>query len=385
MNINNQHLSADVELDKPGHGFRVGEMVSGTVGITAHCPIRIMDCAVTVGLVFEFLGSDSAGHVAGKADDLDLPGFDPAAERNTVGFADLSEDCCVFDERDSLAEGERVEFRFERVLDRQLGSSKGKLLDVTSAVVVGVTTRGVDEPDDARPLRGEGWISLDVLPVGRDEVEDELADQERRFRKRVEDKLSQRSLLESLVRAIALLCAIGFGLWLFGGVVDQKWPGRGNQWLVVVIGFPAVFFLFPESYLMLFRIARRIWRGEPLRQADRPSSCVQVVDGRDRVFYFLQLENRDGLRLRLEHVERWNPRVEDREPLEHVEEIAVLPLETLDSQQMGASCLISGAVPSIDGRSWRAGVNGLGLFAGVRAVVETKDGRLVADSSNDSP
>jgi len=385
MNINNQHLSADVEFDKPGHGFRVGEMVSGTVGITAHCPIRIMDCAVTVGLVFEFLGSDSVGHVAGKADDLDLPGFDPAAERNTVGFADLSEDCCVFDERDSLAEGERVEFRFERVLDRQLGSSKGKLLDVTSAVVVGVTTRGVDELDEARPLRGEGWISVDVLPVGRDEVEDELADQERRFRKRVEDKLSQRSLLESLVRAIALLCAIGFGLWLFGGVVDQKWPGRGNQWLVVVIGFPAVFFLFPESYLMLFRIARRIWRGEPLRQADRPSSFVQVVDGRDRVFYFLQLEKRDGLRLRLEHVERWNPRVEDREPLEHVEEIAVLPLETLDSQQMGAFCLISGAVPSIDGRSWRAGVNGLGLFAGVRAVVETEDGRLVADSINDSP
>ena len=385
MNINNQHLSADVEFDKPGHGFRVGEMVSGTVGITAHCPIRIMDCAVTVGLVFEFLGSDSAGHVAGKADDLDLPGFDPAAERNTVGFADLSEDCCVFDERDSLAEGERVEFRFERVLDRQLGSSKGKILDVTSAVVVGVTTRGVDEPDDTRPLRGEGWISVDVLPVGRDEVEDELADQERRFRKRVEAKLSQRSLLESLVRAIALLCAIGFGLWLFGGVVDQKWPGRGNQWLVVVIGFPAVFFLFPESYLMLFRIARRIWRGEPLRQADRPSSFVQVVDGRDRVFYFLQLEKRDGLRLRLKHVERWNPRVEDREPLEHVEEIAVLPLDTLDSQQMGGFCLISGAVPSIDGRSWRAGVNGLGLFAGVRAVVETEDGRLVADSINDSP
>ena len=225
MNINNQHLSADVELDKPGHGFRVGEMVSGTVGITAHCPIRIMDCAVTVGLVFEFLGSDSAGHVAGNADDLDLPGFDPASERNTVGFADLSEDCCVFDERDSLAEGERVEFRFERVLDRQLGSSKGKMLDVTSAVVGGVTTRGVDEPDDARPLRGEGWISLEVLPVGRDEVKDELADQERRFRKRVEDKLSQRSLLESLVRAIALLCAIGFGLWLFGGVSTRSGPG----------------------------------------------------------------------------------------------------------------------------------------------------------------
>ena len=382
MNINNQHLSADVEFDKPGHGFRVGEMVSGTVGITAHCPIRIMDCAVTVGLVFEFLGSDSAGHVAGKVDDLDLPGFDPASERNTVGFADLSEDCCVFDERDSLAEGERVEFRFERVLDRQLGSSKGKLLDVTSAVVVGVTTRGVDEPDDARPLRGEGWISLDVLPVGGDEAENELADQERRFRKRVEDKLSQRSLLESLVRAIALLCAIGFGLWLFGGVVDQKWPGRGNQWLVVVIGFPAVFFLFPESYLMLFRIARRIWRGEALRQADRPSSFVQVVDGRDRVFYFLQLEKRDGLRLRLEHVERWNPRAEDREPLEHVEGIAVVPLE---SRQMGASRLVSGEVPPMDGQSWRAGVNGLGLFAGVRAVVETEDGRLVADSINDSP
>ena len=382
MNINNQHLSADVEFDKPGHGFRVGEMVSGTVGITAHCPIRIMDCAVTVGLVFEFLGSDSAGHVAGKVDDLDLPGFDPASERNTVGFADLSEDCCVFDERDSLAEGERVEFRFERVLDRQLGSSKGKILDVTSAVVVGVTTRGVDEPDDARPLRGEGWISLDVLPVGGDEAENELADQERRFRKRVEDKLSQRSLLESLVRAIALLCAIGFGLWLFGGVVDQKWPGRGNQWLVVVIGFPAVFFLFPESYLMLFRIARRIWRGEALRQADRPSSFVQVVDGRDRVFYFLQLEKRDGLRLRLEHVERWNPRAEDREPLEHVEGIAVVPLE---SRQMGASRLVSGEVPPMDGQSWRAGVNGLGLFAGVRAVVETEDGRLVADSINDSP
>ncbi|GIT31595.1 MAG: hypothetical protein Ct9H300mP1_36410 [Planctomycetaceae bacterium] len=382
MNINNQHLSADVEFDKPGHGFRVGEMVSGTVGITAHCPIRIMDCAVTVGLVFEFLGSDSAGHVAGKVDDLDLPGFDPASERNTVGFADLSEDCCVFDERDSLAEGERVEFRFERVLDRQLGSSKGKILDVTSAVVVGVTTRGVDEPDDTRPLRGEGWISLDVLPVGGDEAENELADQERRFRKRVEDKLSQRSLLESLVRAIALLCAIGFGLWLFGGVVDQKWPGRGNQWLVVVIGFPAVFFLFPESYLMLFRIARRIWRGEALRQADRPSSFVQVVDGRDRVFYFLQLEKRDGLRLRLEHVERWNPRAEDREPLEHVEGIAVVPLE---SRQMGASRLVSGEVPPMDGQSWRAGVNGLGLFAGVRAVVETEDGRLVADSINDSP
>jgi len=382
MNINNQHLSADVEFDKPGHGFRVGEMVSGTVGITAHCPIRIMDCAVTVGLVFEFLGSDSAGHVAGKVDDLDLPGFDPASERNTVGFADLSEDCCVFDEQDSLAEGERVEFRFERVLDRQLGSSKGKILDVTSAVVVGVTTRGVDEPDDTRPLRGEGWISLDVLPVGGDEAENELADQERRFRKRVEDKLSQRSLLESLVRAIALLCAIGFGLWLFGGVVDQKWPGRGNQWLVVVIGFPAVFFLFPESYLMLFRIARRIWRGEALRQADRPSSFVQVVDGRDRVFYFLQLEKRDGLRLRLEHVERWNPRAEDREPLEHVEGIAVVPLE---SRQMGASRLVSGEVPPMDGQSWRAGVNGLGLFAGVRAVVETEDGRLVADSINDSP
>ena len=382
MNINNQHLSADVEFDKPGHGFRVGEMVSGTVGITAHCPIRIMDCAVTVGLVFEFLGSDSAGHVAGKVDDLDLPGFDPASERNTVGFADLSEDCCVFDERDSLAEGERVEFRFERVLDRQLGSSKGKILDVTSAVVVGVTTRGVDEPDDTRPLRGEGWISLDVLPVGGDEAENELADQERRFRKRVEDKLSQRSLLESLVRAIALLCAIGFGLWLFGGVVAQKWPGRGNQWLVVVIGFPAVFFLFPESYLMLFRIARRIWRGEALRQADRPSSFVQVVDGRDRVFYFLQLEKRDGLRLRLEHVERWNPRAEDREPLEHVEGIAVVPLE---SRQMGASRLVSGEVPPMDGQSWRAGVNGLGLFAGVRAVVETEDGRLVADSINDSP
>ena len=385
MNINNQHLSADVELDKPGHGFRVGEMVSGTVGITAHCPIRIMDCAVTVGLVFEFLGSDSAGHVAGNADDLDLPGFDPASERNTVGFADLSEDCCVFDERDSLAEGERVEFRFERVLDRQLGSSKGKMLDVTSAVVVGVTTRGVDEPDDARPLRGEGWISLDVLPVGRDEVKDELADQERRFRKRVEDKLSQRSLLESLVRAIALLCAIGFGLWLFGGVVDQKWPGRGNQWLVVVIGFPAVFFLFPEAYLMLFRIARRIWRGEPLLQADRPSSFVQVVDGRDRVLYFLQLEKRDGLMLRLEHVERWNPIAEDREPLEHVEGIAVVPLATLESQQMGAFCLISGEVPPMDGQSWRAGVNGLRLFAGVRAVVETEDGRPVADSINDSP
>ena len=136
---------------------------------------------------------------------------------------------------------------------------------------------------------------------------------------------------------------------------------------------------------MLFRIARRIWRGEALRQADRPSSFVQVVDGRDRVFYFLQLEKRDGLRLRLEHVERWNPRVEDREPLEHVEEIAVLPLETLDSQQMGAFCLISGEVPPMDGRSWRAGVNGLGLFAGVRAVVETEDGRLVADSINDSP
>ncbi len=315
-------------------------------------------------------------------DDLDLPGFDPASERNTVGFADLSEDCCVFDERDSLAEGERVEFRFERVLDRQLGSSKGKMLDVTSAVVVGVTTRGVDEPDDARPLRGDGWISLEVLPVGRDEVKDELADQERRFRKRVEDKLSQRSLLESLVRAIALLCAIGFGLWLFGGVVDQKWPGRGNQWLVVLIGFPAVFFLFPESYLMLFRIARRIWRGEPLLQADRPSSFVQVVDGRDRVLYFLQLEKRDGLMLRLEHVERWNPRAEDREPLEHVEGIAVVPLE---SRQMGASRLVSGEVPPMDGQSWRAGVNGLRLFAGVRAVVETEDGRLVADSINDSP
>ena len=341
-----------------------------------------MDCAVTVGLVFEFLGSDSAGHVAGKVDDLDLPGFDPASERNTVGFADLSEDCCVFDERDSLAEGERVEFRFERVLDRQLGSSKGKILDVTSAVVVGVTTRGVDEPDDTRPLRGEGWIPLDVLPVGGDEAEDELADQERRFRKRVEDRLSQRSLLESLGQAIALVSAIGIGLWLFGGVVDQKWPGRGNQWLVVVIGFPAVFFLFPESYLMLFRIARRIWRGEPLRQSDRPSSFVQVVDGRDRVFYFLQLEKRDGLRLRLEHVERWNPRAEDREPLEHVEGIAVVPLE---SRQMGASRLVSGEVPPMDGQSWRAGVNGLGLFAGVRAVVETEDGRLVADSINDSP
>ena len=89
--------------------------------------------------------------------------------------------------------------------------------------------------------------------------------------------------------------------------------------------------------------------------------------------------------MRLEHVETWNSRAEDREPLEHVEEIAVLPLATLESQQMGESCLISGVVPSIDGRSWRAGVSGLGLFAGVRAVVETEDGRSVADSSNDLP
>ena len=88
------------------------------------------------------------------------------------------------------------------------------------------------------------------------------------------------------------------------------------------------------------------------------------------------------LRLRLEHVERWNPRAEDREPLEHVEGIAVVPLE---SRQMGASRLVSGEVPPMDGQSWRAGVNGLGLFAGVRAVVETEDGRLVADSINDSP
>lgn len=384
MMIDNRHLSADVELDEPGRGFRVGETVSGTVRISAHCPVRLADCAVTVGLAFELLGSDSAGHVADRVDVLGLPGFDPASERNTVGFADLSEDCCSFDERDSLAGGECVEFRFERVLDRELRPSTGTLLDVTPAVVVGVTTTAVDDPEGGSLLRGEGWVRLDVLPAAGDDAEDEFAEEARRFRKRVEDNLSGQSLLQSLVRAIAMLCAMGLGLWLFGGVVDQKWPGRGNQWLVVVIGFPAVFFLFPESYLMLFRIAGRICRGEPLRQAGLPANLVEVVDGRDRVFYFLHLEKRDGLRLRLEHVETWNSRAEDRDPLEHVEEIATLSLATLESHQVGTACLITGEVPSMVGRSWRAGVNGMGLFAGVRAVVETEDGRPVANSAENS-